>query len=231
MTRAAGEHMQEFGQELRARIEDLRAAHQAERSKQELSGTPGANTVWQKADAVREALAEYRRTFGAAPLAGEDAHFPDHLTADANDFRPDPEAGPCPECGAMSPPGQDCWYCPRETPRAGLVLGCGGREFQDYRMVRMTLDSLAPAGIVHGAARGADTLVGRYARDRALPCREFPVNWYPEGKFHRGAAFDRNKRMLLTSRPDLVVAFPGRGGTAHMVRTAREHGYRVQMAG
>ena len=34
--------------------------------------------------------------------------------------------------------------------------------------------------------------------------------------------------MLRTSRPDLVVAFPGGPGTAHMVRTARKSGYRMK---
>ena len=227
----AGSPDAEGAQDLRGQIERAGEKWRAERSKPGNGGDGAAGELWRRADVFRYGLAKFRREHGRTLLDGEEAHFPDHLAADANSWEPDAEAVSCPECGAMAGPGENCWHCPREAPRSGLVLVCGGREFNDYPAVRALLDGIAPGGIVHGAARGADTLAGRYARDRALPCREFPVDWYPEGKFDRGAAFDRNRRMLLTSRPDLVVAFPGRGGTAHMVQTAREHGYPVTLAG
>lgn len=37
----------------------------------------------------------------------------------------------------------------------------------------------------------------------------------------------RNQRMLDDGRPELVVAFPGGPGTAHMCRIAREAGVEV----
>jgi hypothetical protein len=37
----------------------------------------------------------------------------------------------------------------------------------------------------------------------------------------------RNERMLTEGKPDLVVAFPGGRGTAHMTRLAREAGVEV----
>ena len=225
----AGSTEEENARELRGQIERAAERWRAERARAGNAGEAGKLELWKRADVFRYGLAKFRRECGGTLLEGEHAHFPDHLTADARGWEPDQGAAGCPECGAMVSPGEDCWHCPREKPRAGLVLVCGGRDFTGYQAVRAFLDGIAPREIVHGAARGADTLAGRYARDRALPCQEFPVDWYPEGRFHRGAAFDRNKRMLTTSRPDLVVAFPGGGGTAHMVRTAREHGYPVTL--
>ena len=144
------------------------------------------------------------------------------------------------------------WGClDRETNRMELtwaqpagreefsVLGCGGRDFRDYRSVEDELDLLQPDQIVHGAARGADSLVGRYARENRIECLEFNAIWRPRdgldpetlrplrNGYNPRAGFQRNGRMLRESRPDLVVAFPGGNGTAHMVRTARGDGYRV----
>ena len=74
--------------------------------------------------------------------------------------------------------------------------------------------------MIHGAARGADTLAGRWAQDRNIPVREFPAEWRVNGRYNNHAGLDRNARMLRHGKPDLVAAFPGGTGTAHMVSIA-----------
>ena len=105
------------------------------------------------------------------------------------------------------------------------VLVCGGRDYNDRETVQRTLDRIKPAEIIHGAARGADTLAGEYARDRDIPCRRFPADWQRHG---RSAGFLRNRQMLDEGKPDLVVAFPGGPGTRNMVNTALERGFQVK---
>lgn len=111
---------------------------------------------------------------------------------------------------------------------AGITLVAGGRDFRDMDMLRMVLDDVNPDTIVHGAARGADSMAGRYARERGIPCRVFPVKWHDRyGNYIPRAAFDRNQQMLDEGQPDLVVAFPGGGGTRDMVNRARKDGFTV----
>lgn len=77
--------------------------------------------------------------------------------------------------------------------------------------------------IIHGAARGADQCAGTWARKRLVCEIAVPANWSGHGM---AAGPIRNQRMLL-DEPDLVLAFPGGKGTAHMVKIAREAGIRV----
>ena len=104
------------------------------------------------------------------------------------------------------------------------VLVCGGRDFQDKARVFATLDGLDPALVIHGGARGADALAGEWAESRGVECQVYPADWRRHG---RAAGPIRNREMLEQSKPDLVVAFPGGVGTAHMARIARAAGYRV----
>jgi hypothetical protein len=71
--------------------------------------------------------------------------------------------------------------------------------------------------IIHGDARGADRVAGKWAERNRCPVQVYPANWLDEG---RAAGPLRNSRMLAESRPDLVVAFPGGTGTADMLGKA-----------
>ena len=109
------------------------------------------------------------------------------------------------------------------------VLICGGRDFDDYGMVKRAMSALKViqgpiSEIIHGAARGADSLGGRYARENGIPCREFPADWNRHG---RSAGPIRNRVMLKEGDPDIVVAFPGGKGTADMIDVARANGVKV----
>ena len=108
------------------------------------------------------------------------------------------------------------------------LLVCGGRDYADRDHVFATLDRVhakRPVGLViHGKARGADTLAGEWADARGIEVWAFPAMWAQDGK---GAGPIRNKRMLDLGQPGGVVAFPGGAGTADMVRRAEAAGLPV----
>lgn len=108
------------------------------------------------------------------------------------------------------------------------VLVCGGRDFTDAWWLEEVLSGLharAPIGVlIHGAARGADSLAQHWAIANSVEVAAFPANWEEHG---RSAGPIRNKTMLDYGRPDLVIAFPGGRGTADMVRQAKKAGVPV----
>lgn len=109
------------------------------------------------------------------------------------------------------------------------VLVCGARDFEDQDLLNRTLDEVNQGGriteIIHGAARGADTLSGVYGRSHGIPVHEQPALWNTYG---RRAGPIRNHEMLKL-RPDLVVGFLSRGsrGTKHMLEISRKAGVAV----
>ena len=105
------------------------------------------------------------------------------------------------------------------------VLVCGGRDFDDYTRLKAFLDTHQITVLVHGGARGADTLAGIYANCyKNITCRVYYAEW---SKYGNKAGFIRNQLMLDKEHPDLVIAFPGGKGTADMVKRATEQGYKV----
>jgi len=76
-----------------------------------------------------------------------------------------------------------------------------------------------------GMARGADMLAWQWAHDFGIPTCEFPADW---DRHRRSAGTIRNEQMLREGKPDLVIAFPGGRGTAHMVRIAKAAGVPVR---
>lgn len=105
------------------------------------------------------------------------------------------------------------------------VLVCGGREFTDADFLGHILTAVgdynAITEIIHGAARGADTLAAEWAKANGVPARAFPADWHAHGK---AAGPIRNRQMLVEGTPDLVVAMPGGRGTANMIEQARAAG-------
>lgn len=106
------------------------------------------------------------------------------------------------------------------------VLVCGGRDFNDQNLLFCTMDSLNAqrpiTQIIHGGARGADSLAGYWAQQRSIPLiNVFPANW---DKYGKSAGYIRNQEMLDEGQPDMVIAFPGGRGTDMMVKIARKAG-------
>src|SRR5258707_15356809 len=101
------------------------------------------------------------------------------------------------------------------------VLVCGSRHFHDYERLKEVLDGHEISEIIHGGARGADTLSGDYGKGRNVPVRVWPADWNTYGK---RAGPIRNHQMLSEGKPDLVVAFlaPDSRGTKHMIEIAQK---------
>ena len=109
-----------------------------------------------------------------------------------------------------------------------MWLVCGGRELTDYVRLAAALDRLVdkhgrPDRVMHGGARGADSLAGRWAQERGIPLQVCPAQW---NRYGRSAGPIRNQEML-ERRPSMVVAFPGGMGTADMVQRSVAAGVPV----
>lgn len=126
------------------------------------------------------------------------------------------------------------------------VLVCGGRNYDNYEHVRDVLYKFCddhnlwstpdrdgnkmPLGItiIHGGARGADSLADQWAVVNWVPFEEYKADWKTYGK---AAGAIRNQRMLDEGKPDVVIAFPGGTGTADMIRRAKRAGIPVHEHG
>jgi hypothetical protein len=109
-----------------------------------------------------------------------------------------------------------------------VVLVTGGRDYTLFGELTYIMDTIhAVHGfsiVMHGDARGADTLAGRWCRARKLQEVKVPANWAGHGL---SAGLRRNTFMLELLRPDVVVAFPGGRGTANMMKKAADAGILV----
>lgn len=101
------------------------------------------------------------------------------------------------------------------------VLVCGGRYYADRDRLFAELDALHDQqgikGVINGGALGADTLARAWATERCIPLVTFRANW----KEHGRAAGPMRNAVMLESKPDLVIAFPGGQGTRNMILQAR----------
>jgi hypothetical protein len=106
------------------------------------------------------------------------------------------------------------------------ILVCGGRKFDDYKLLSEHLNQFISTGltIIHGAAKGADSLAGSWAKDNADNTEIYPADW---NKYGKRAGYIRNVQMLNEGKPDLVVAFPGGKGTEMMINIAEAAGVPV----
>lgn len=104
------------------------------------------------------------------------------------------------------------------------LIVCGGRNYNDAETISMALHAVRTlrgpiAALIHGDARGVDTIAGKWARENGIEEVPFPADWIAHGN---SAGPIRNQKMIDEGKPDRVVAFPGGAGTADMVRRARK---------
>ena len=123
------------------------------------------------------------------------------------------------------------------------VLVCGGRNYHDKHKLDSVMDDLHKEHVftcvIHGGAKGADTLAGMWAKHLGIPIDLYRAPWkdfsHPWSKRKSGRYGDynvmagpiRNQQMLDEGKPDLVVAFGGGSGTADMIRRSNEAGLTV----
>lgn len=103
------------------------------------------------------------------------------------------------------------------------VLVCGGRDFNDYKLLNKTLNRvhkhLKISLLIEGGAKGADSLAATWAKENNIPIKTFKADW---NKFKKSAGPIRNQQMINGGLPELVVAFGGGSGTADMIRRAKK---------
>lgn len=113
------------------------------------------------------------------------------------------------------------------------ILVCGGRDFGEVlgheTWAYGFLDAFnmihGVSCVVHGDARGADKIAGKWASMRKIPFKTYPAAWDKHGD----AAGPIRNQLMLRDNPDIqwVIAFPGGAGTADMVSRARAAGIEV----
>lgn len=112
---------------------------------------------------------------------------------------------------------------------ARRILVCGGRDYRDAKLMFDQLDDLTkdlrgPLTIIHGDARGADTVADIWARYRGHKPKPFPADWRT---YKNDAGKIRNQQMLDEGTPDLVICFHGGWGTLDMRTRAMSAGVKV----
>jgi hypothetical protein len=120
----------------------------------------------------------------------------------------------------------------RDYGRVPDIIAPGSRDYwtrrasQERQLLIETLDGLLRevTSMVHGGARGADSLAGDWAYVRGIAVTVYRAQWGVHGL---AAGPIRNMQMLEQEKPDAVLAFPGGRGTADMVIKAKLAGVRV----
>lgn len=107
------------------------------------------------------------------------------------------------------------------------ILVCGGRNYNNKNFLFSILDKVNDLRgislLIHGGAKGADSLAKAWAKDRGIDESPFLADW----SLGRKAGPIRNSRMLHEGKPDGVVAFPGGRGTLDMITQAQKAGVKV----
>lgn len=115
-----------------------------------------------------------------------------------------------------------------DSYRGTRVIVCGSRKWTDRDQIAHRLSELpSDTIVVHGGAKGADSIAGHEALKLGFLVECHPALWDEEG---RGAGFIRNERMAKLGA-DLCLAFwDGRSrGTADMVDRAEKHGIPLEL--
>jgi hypothetical protein len=120
------------------------------------------------------------------------------------------------------------------------ILVCGSRNWDNKGFLWSKLDEYVggigsydyPDVIIHGAAKGADTMAADWAHSRGIQVIGYPAQW---DQFGKAAGPIRNSRMLMEGQPDVVIAFSNdlevSKGTKHMVTIARKAGIQTIVIG
>lgn len=123
------------------------------------------------------------------------------------------------------------------------IIVAGGRRFDDYELLKDSLDSYinkerskgytGNIEIVSGRAIGTDRLGERYAEEHKLDCAKFEAEWF---KLGRRAGIVRNGQMADYAAKDsdnrgVLFAFwnGSSKGTKNMIDQAEEHKLEIHI--
>jgi hypothetical protein len=124
----------------------------------------------------------------------------------------------------------------RKEVRMFKLLICGDRHWSNSKAIERDLRKLIERKgradkilVIHGGARGADSLAGEVAQELGIHTARVDALW---DSYHRGAGPKRNA-VMLTLNPDAVWAYhenlQDSRGTADMVRRAEKQGTIVKV--
>ena len=110
------------------------------------------------------------------------------------------------------------------------ILVCGDRDWTDIWTIYDVLNKYPRDTIIlHGAARGADTMAGTIAKKLKFTIHSCPAQWEKYGK----AAGPIRNRQMLDMNPDLVIAFHNNieksKGTKDCIKEAEKRGIPVEL--
>lgn len=107
------------------------------------------------------------------------------------------------------------------------ICVCGGRNYAEYKVLSKVLNEARQIygtfTLVHGDARGADTMAKNWAISHEVEYIAYPAQW---DEFGNAAGYIRNRQMLEQGF-DLLIAFPGGRGTANMISITNQAGIPV----
>jgi hypothetical protein len=109
------------------------------------------------------------------------------------------------------------------------VIIAGGRDFDNYILLREKCDELIESNlteIVSGGARGTDKLGEQYSKEKGFDLKIFPADWNKHGK---GAGHIRNRQMA--DYGEMLIAFwDGKSsGTKNMIENSKKLGLTVHI--
>lgn len=110
------------------------------------------------------------------------------------------------------------------------ILCCGDRNWNNFQLVYNTLITFpCDTTVIHGAARGADTIAGKVANLLGMKVEIYSADWTKQGK----SAGPIRNRQMLDQKPDLVLAFhndiEASKGTKDCVTEAKRRGIPVRL--
>jgi hypothetical protein len=103
----------------------------------------------------------------------------------------------------------------------------------DIETVDKVLSTINPSLLIHGAAKGADTLCAEWAEVNNVEVEVFPANWERYGRragpLRNISMLERTLKLMSDGSSAICAAFPlpDSVGTRHMMRLACESGIVV----
>ena len=111
------------------------------------------------------------------------------------------------------------------------VIIAGGRDFNDYELLKKKCDYYLQfvednICIISGAARGADTLGEKYAKERGYKIDSHPADW---DKYGKKAGYIRNKEMVDIASAAICFWDGQSKGTKHTIDLCKEKNIPIKI--